>query len=62
MAMKITIGSLALWLGLIISQASSAVPDFKLMDVNPNSPRRNTVVSPRDYALQVSGYYFGMAH
>lgn len=38
------------------------VPDFSLRDVNTASPRANAMVSPRDYVLQVSGYYFGAAH
>lgn len=35
--------------------------DFLLRDVNPNSPRNGKVVSPRDYRLQISAYYFGAA-
>ena len=41
--------------------ADQAVPDFHLPDVNPHSPRHGAVVSPRDYLLQVSAYYFGEA-
>jgi hypothetical protein len=42
--------------------AQEPAPDFHLVDVNTNSPRGlNTIVSPRDYLLQVSGYYFGDA-
>jgi hypothetical protein len=37
------------------------VPDFKLQDVSITSPRRGTAVSPRDYIMQVSGFYFGEA-
>lgn len=37
------------------------VPDFSLADVNPNSIRYQAEVSPRDYRLQVSAYYFGAA-
>lgn len=37
------------------------VPDFRLPDVNPSSVRYRAEVSPRDYLLQVSGYYFGDA-
>ena len=36
-------------------------PDFHLQDVSVSSPRRETIVSPRDYIMQVSGYYFGAA-
>jgi hypothetical protein len=45
-----------------LALSAAAVPDFKLLDVNPKSPRANAEVSPRDYGLQVSGYYFGAAH
>ena len=56
-------GSLAVLLGVAISQVTEAasVADFRLLDVNPNSVRGNSLVSPRDYLLQVSGYYFGEA-
>ena len=37
-------------------------PDFRLADVSLSSPRRGAVVSPRDYILQVSGFYFGAAY
>jgi hypothetical protein len=40
---------------------SFPAPDFHLLDVNANSSRNNRMVSPRDYLLQVSGYYFGEA-
>ena len=45
------------------SQATepASVADFRLLDVNPNSIRSESLVSPRDYLLQVSGYYFGEA-
>jgi hypothetical protein len=36
-------------------------PDFRLTDVGSLSPRRGKIVSPRDYIMQVSGYYFGAA-
>jgi hypothetical protein len=42
--------------------SAQTVPDFHLPDVNPHSPRYDVEVSPRDYKLQVSGYYFGAAH
>lgn len=46
-----------------VSPAAVVQPmaDFQLRDVNPNSPRFNTAVSPRDYRLQISAYYFGAA-
>ena len=37
------------------------VSDFKLLDANPNSVRWNQMVSPRDYRLQISAYFFGNA-
>lgn len=43
------------------SRAADPAPDFKLADVNRASPRYPSKVSPRDYLLQVSGYYFGDA-
>jgi hypothetical protein len=53
------------WLVLLLvsawAHASEPLPDFRLMDVNPNSARSGTTVSPRDYVMQVSGYYFGHA-
>jgi hypothetical protein len=38
--------------------AQDPLPDFRLKDVGFGSPRRNTTVSPRDYQLQISAYYF----
>jgi hypothetical protein len=43
------------------SRAADPLPDFHLDDTNPQSPRFDAKVSPRDYILQVSGYYFGHA-
>jgi hypothetical protein len=37
------------------------MPDFHLADVNPGSLRYADAVSPRDYRLQISAYYFGAA-
>jgi hypothetical protein len=48
-------------LAAVSGWASDPVPDFRLENVNPNSPRFQAQVSPRDYILQVSGYYFGHA-
>ncbi|MDA1275208.1 MAG: hypothetical protein O2960_14345 [Verrucomicrobia bacterium] len=42
-------------------QAAERVPNFQVADENPNSVRHVSTVSPRDYLLQVSGYYFGSA-
>ncbi len=42
-------------------RAAEQVPDFKLTDVSMRSNRQGTQVSPRDYLLQVSAYYFGDA-
>jgi|GEM_PF-1869921 len=36
-------------------------PDFLVRDVNSNSPRNGQAVSPRDYRLQISAFYFGAA-
>ncbi len=48
-------------LGFESVRAGQLAPDFKLYDTNPNSARSGATVSPRDYLLQVSGYYFGDA-
>ena len=45
----------------VASVCAQPVANFSLSDVNANSPRANAMVSPRDYLLQVSGYYFGAA-
>jgi hypothetical protein len=63
MAMKRLI-SLALLLAAACGGSSSGpamVPDFLLLDVNPNSPTASQNVSPRDYVGYVSAYYFGAA-
>jgi hypothetical protein len=60
--MKTFVAAVFIVAGLSMADAATVVPDFRLTDVNPNSLRANTLVSPRDYTLQVSGYYFGAAH
>ncbi len=60
----VSVWRLAFLLGLVVSARAASgqpVPDFSLDDVNPNSPRFQAKVSPRDYLQQVSGYYFGSA-
>jgi hypothetical protein len=47
-------GSFALAVGDI-------APDFSLIDQNPASPTANQPVSPRDYLMRASGWYFGHA-
>jgi hypothetical protein len=42
-------------------RAATVVPDFHLEDANDESVRFETMVSPRDYVLQVTGFYFGHA-
>jgi predicted small lipoprotein YifL len=37
------------------------VPDFSLIDVNPNSVTHDVPVSPRDHLGHVSAWYFGHA-
>ena len=37
------------------------MPDFHLVDENPNSATHDSVVSPRDYLGRVSAWYFGHA-
>ncbi len=54
---------LALCSNLVLpsGEAAEPIPDFQLQDVNPSSPRYNRSVSPRDYRLQISAFYFGAA-
>jgi hypothetical protein len=40
---------------------SGTVPDFALLDVNPNSSTTAQSISPRNYLHQVSAWYFGHA-
>ena len=44
-----------------VGYAWGQAPDFHLLDVSGESPRSQTVVSPRDYIMQVAGYYFTQA-
>jgi hypothetical protein len=53
--------ALVLGVGSGPGSAWGQAPDFHLLDVSSESPRRQTVVSPRDYIMQVSGYYFTQA-
>jgi hypothetical protein len=49
---------------LLIAEAEGSdgpVPDFELLDVNPDSDTFDQNVSPRDYLQQASGWYFGYA-
>jgi hypothetical protein len=39
--------------------AAMPKPDFKLIDVNPNSPTVNQEVSPSQFLGKVSAWYFG---
>jgi hypothetical protein len=38
---------------------NGVVPNFSLLDVNPNSPRSGQTVAVRDYQGWVSAWYFG---
>jgi hypothetical protein len=60
--MKRTFSSVILLVGCVLSWSAEQVADFTLTDVNLKSNRQGGTVSPRDYLLQVSGYYFGAAH
>ncbi|MEW6159162.1 MAG: hypothetical protein AB1813_17185 [Verrucomicrobiota bacterium] len=46
----------------LAAHTAELVPDFTLMDVNTQSDRKGGAVSPRNYLLQVAGFYFGQAH
>jgi hypothetical protein len=59
--MRMLMGTLMALVAPLGAWAADVAPNFKLPDVNPNSVRRAALVSPRDYLLQVSGYYFGEA-
>ena len=37
------------------------MPDFSLVDVNPNSASHGQPVSPRQYLGKISAWYFGHA-
>lgn len=53
------------WILSLIASTAGAfaqqVGDFALEDANPASVRFQSPVSPRDYLLQVTGFYFGTA-
>ncbi len=55
------IAGLWAFLSGIECRAGDLVADFHLEDVNSNSPRYGARVSPRDYLLRVSAFYFGTA-
>ena len=38
---------------------AGVVPDFTLLDVNPNSATHDQQVSPRQYEEKISAWYFG---
>jgi hypothetical protein len=40
--------------------AGTPEPDFQLPDSNPNSPRFQATISPRQYQERISAYYFGL--
>lgn len=50
-----------LWTLSSVSSFADPVPEFALPDVNANSLRYEQTVSPGDYKLQISAYYFGSA-
>jgi hypothetical protein len=43
---------------LAANSIGQIVPDFQLVDVNPNSATYNTQVSPRDLVGQAGAFYF----
>ncbi len=54
-------GALTSAFGLAPEAEAAPMPDFELIDVNPNAATYNQGISPRDYLEQVSGWYFGEA-
>ena len=53
------VAGLLAFLAGIIGASAAVMPDFRLVDDNPSSPRYRQTVSPRDYQLQVVAVYFG---
>jgi hypothetical protein len=51
--------TLAFAVGFCGLAKAAPVADLTLTDVNPNSPRSGSDVSPRDYMHQVTAFYFG---
>ena len=45
--------------GCSSSQLGIIMPEFTLMDTNPNSPTFEEEILPRDYLGAVTGWYFG---
>ncbi|MHC4135506.1 MAG: hypothetical protein ACYTDU_00950 [Planctomycetota bacterium] len=43
------------------SSGDARVPDFVLLDVNPDSTTFNVDVSPRDHVGHTTAWYFGSA-
>jgi hypothetical protein len=43
------------------SSGDAPVPEFALMDVNPDSTTFNRAVSPRDHVGHTTAWYFGSA-
>ena len=54
-------GALTSALGPAPEAEAAPMPDFELIDVNPNAATYNQGISPRDYLEQVSGWYFAEA-
>jgi len=44
--------------GTTTEPGPNAVPDFLLVDINPNSATLGQNITPRDYLQQISGWYF----
>jgi hypothetical protein len=42
-----------------VRPVGQAVPDFALLDLNPNSATTGRAVSPRQHVGKVSAWYFG---
>jgi hypothetical protein len=45
----------------VVLDPNEPVPDFSVLDVNPNSSTTGQPVSPRNYVGKVSAWYFGHA-
>ena len=55
---RVLIYFLAMCLSSLCALPADVPPDFALKDVGQNSPCAGATVSPKDYLLQVSAYYF----
>ncbi|MCH1507296.1 MAG: hypothetical protein GWQ05_11390 [Verrucomicrobiaceae bacterium] len=56
-----TLALITCWTMSSLTGWAEPVPSFSLEDLSPRSVRYGQMVSPEDYRLQISAYYFGSA-